>query len=96
MLVDIMPELAAAGGLFLGCLARAILPFLRKKYQAAEAGESVKWEGRYIWTLIFALFVSFVVTTLLLPAFEIPPSNVFPLAFAMGWSAQDITNMMVK
>jgi len=96
MLIDIIPEIATAGGLFFGCLARALLPFFRKKYQAAEAGENIKWEGRYAWTLVFALFTSFIVATLLLPTFDVPPVNVFPLAFAVGWSAQSITNMMVK
>ena len=32
------PEAAAVLGLFMGCLARAILPFFKKKYQEANAG----------------------------------------------------------
>lgn len=95
-MIDIIPEVSAAVGLFLGCFARAILPFFKKKYKDANNGIDVKWEGRYVWTLLFALFASFITATLLLPAFEIPATNIFPLAFAMGWASQDIINMMVK
>lgn len=83
-------EVSAALGLFMGCFARAILPFLKKKYQ--EPQQRMRWEGRYTWTLLFAIFVSFVEATFLLPAFEIPADNVFPLAFIMGWSSLDIIN----
>jgi hypothetical protein len=88
------PEVATALGLFMGCLARALLPFLKKKYQEAEAG--IRWEGRYTWTLLFSIFMSFVAATFLLPAFEIPATNVFPLAFIMGWSSLDIVNGLAK
>jgi hypothetical protein len=88
------PEAAAALGLFMGCLARAILPFLKKKYQEADAG--ITWEGRYTWTLLFSIFMSFVAATFLLPTFDIPPTNVFPLAFIMGWSSLDIVNGLAK
>lgn len=95
MLEMIPVELLAAGGLFLGCFARAILPFLKKKYQETD-DVAIRWEGRYTWTLVFALFASFVVAVLLFPSFDIPDTNAFPLAFAMGWTSQDIINMMVK
>jgi len=88
------PEVAAALGLFMGCLARAVLPFLKKKYQEAEAG--IRWENRYTWTLVFSIFMSFVGATFLLPAFDIPANNVFPLAFIMGWSSLDIVNGLAK
>jgi hypothetical protein len=88
---DFIPvEVAAALGLFMGCLARALLPFFKKKYQ--EDQPSLRWEPRYTWTLIFSVFMSFVAATFLLPAFEIPSANVFPLAFVMGWSSLDIVN----
>jgi len=88
------PEVAAALGLFMGCLARAVLPFLKKKYPEAEAG--IRWQNRYTWTLVFSIFMSFVAATFLLPAFEIPANNVFPLAFIMGWSSLDIVNGLAK
>ena len=92
---DFIPvEVAAALGLFMGCLARALLPFLKKKYQ--EPAPGLRWEGRYTWTLLFSIFMSFVAATFLLPAFEIPPDNVFPLAFITGWSSLDIINGLAK
>ena len=95
-MIDIPVEISVAIGLFLGCLARALLPFFKKRAKAAEQDELVKWESRYIWTIIFAIFSAFIVATFLFPSVEIPATNAFPVAFAMGWSAQDITNMMVK
>lgn len=89
-------EILAALGIFSACLARTVIPFLRKKAEAVEKGQIVKWENRFLWTLIFAIFVSIVSTMLILPAFEIPSSFVFPMAFAYGWAAQDITNKVVK
>ncbi len=96
-MLDMIPvEVLAAGGLFLGCFSRAILPFLKKKYEEASKGISIKWEGRYTWTFVFAIFTSFVTAMLLFPSFDIPSTNVFPLAFAMGWASQDILNTLVK
>jgi hypothetical protein len=92
---DFIPvEVATAFGLFMGCLARAILPFLKKKCQEANPG--LRWENRYTWTLVFSVFMSFVAATFLLPGFEIPADNVFPLAFIMGWSSLDIVNGLAK
>lgn len=88
------PEVAAALGIFMGCLARAILPFLKKKYQEPDAG--IRWEGRYTWTLIFSIFISFVAATFMLPTFQIPLTNIFPLAFITGWSSLDIVNGLAK
>jgi hypothetical protein len=94
---DFIPvELAAAMGLFMGCLARALLPFFKKKYQEADAGTSIRWENRYTWTLVFSTFMSFVAATFLLPTFEIPATNIFSLAFIMGWSSLDIVNGLAK
>jgi hypothetical protein len=92
---DLIPaEAAAALGLFMGCLARAVLPFLKKKYQ--EEQPTIRWENRYTWTLIFSVFISFVAATILLPTFETPATHVFPLAFIMGWSSLDIVNGLAK
>jgi hypothetical protein len=89
-------EVIAALGIFFGCLSRAILPFLRKKAEAVKAGQQVKWEGRYVWTIIFTLFVAMISTMLLLPTFNIPSEYIFPYAFTFGWAAQDIVNKVAK
>ncbi|HEU65178.1 MAG TPA: hypothetical protein ENN57_00750 [Chloroflexi bacterium] len=92
----ILPEVAAAVGLFSGCLIRALSPFLRKRYREAKEGKDVKWEPRYAWTLVFALIGSFVATMFILPNFDIPSTNIFPIAFVAGWAAQDILNELVE
>ena len=89
-------EVVAGFGIFLGCLARAVLPFFRKKAEAVKANESVKWEGRYLWTIIFAVFVSFIATMMVLPSFQIPAQYLFPSAFLHGWAALDIVNKVAK
>jgi uncharacterized membrane protein YbjE (DUF340 family) len=85
-------EIIIALGIFLGCLLRAILPYLKKKHEAVQAGQQIQWESRYVWTLCFTLVVSLITTILIIPTFQIPLENAFPLAFAFGWASQDIVN----
>jgi hypothetical protein len=91
-------ELVAGFGIFLGCFGRAMLPFFRKKAECVKAGDHVgcKWQRRYLWTIIFAVFVSFIATMMILPSFQIPPQYLFPNAFFHGWAAQDIINKVAK
>lgn len=89
-------EVIAGVGIFLGCFARAMFPFFRKKAEAAKNAEVVKWENRYLWTIIFAVFVSVITTFTILPGFQIPTEFVFPGAFLEGWAVQDIVNKVAK
>jgi hypothetical protein len=89
-------EIAIASGLFLGCLARALLPFLKKQAEAGERGEVIRWEKRYTWTIVLAVVVSMVAAVLIFPTIDIPNSNVFPLTFAIGWGSTDMLNTLVK
>ena len=91
-----MIELIVGIGLFLGCAMRALLPFFKKQAEAAEKGEAVKWEKRYVWTIIFAFITAFVAAMFIFPTFDIPSANAFPLAFAFGWASQDIINKVAK
>jgi len=94
-----MPEdLGAYAGLFLGCLARALLPYLRRAREEAEQGKELKWEHRYTLSLVFALAVSLVAATLLLPSLQVPPGargGILPAAFAAGWGAHDLLNQVM-
>ena len=83
------------GGIFAGCVMRAVVPFLKKQAAAAEGGQAFKWETRYIWTILFALALSMVSAVYLFPTFAIPETFVFPAAFVYGWTSQDITNKVV-
>jgi len=91
----IPPEVAVALGLFAGCLCRALLPFLKKQTEAAQQGKNLKWQSRYTWTLVFAIFAAFVAATILFPTVQVPVVNAFPISFVVGWSSQDILNTFV-
>ena len=91
-----MTEFAAIIGIFFGCLSRSMLPFLRKKHQEAQQGNEMKWEKRYTWTIVFSVFISCIATMLVLPSFNVPYENIFPLAFATGWATEDILNTLAK
>jgi len=90
-----MEEGLALGGIFLGCLMRALLPFLKKKAEAAENNEEFKWDTKYIYTILFSLAFAMVTAVLLFPAFNIPTGGIFPLAFTFGYTSQDLTNKVV-
>jgi len=89
-------EIIALVGIFFGCFARTLFPFLKKRYEAAQSEQQVKWEHRYTVTIIFNLFVAMTTAILMLPAFQMPPSGVFPVAFTFGWASQDIMNKVAK
>ena len=95
--MEIIPiEVVAGFGIFLGCLGRAMFPFLRKQAEAAERNETIRWERRYWWTLGFSIVIAFVATMMILPGFEIPGESVFPVAFLEGWAIEDIVNKVAK
>jgi H+/Cl- antiporter ClcA len=89
-------QIIAGLGIFFGCFGRAMFPFLKKKAAADKNGGQVKWEGRYIWTILFAIAVSFVATMFILPTLQIPNQYVFQIAFMQGWAAEDIINKIAK
>jgi len=91
-----MTEIVTGIGIFMGCLLRAVLPYLRKKHEAVQAGQQVKWENRYVWTIVFSIVIALITTMLILPSFQVPIDYIFPLAFAYGWASQDIVNKIAK
>lgn len=89
-------QLLAFVGIFLGCFARAILPFLKKLNQQAEAENPPPWKWRYCWSGLVALLVSGIAAMVVLPSFQIPDAGMFPLACAFGWAATDVLNTMIS
>ena len=89
-------QIIAGLGIFFGCFGRAMLPFLKKKAEAAKNGGAVRWEGRYMWTILFAIGISLVATMFILPTLRIPTEFVFPNSFLLGWAAEDIINKIAK
>lgn len=87
-------EILAGLGIFFGCFGRAMLPFLKKRAEGTKG--QIKWEGRYTWTVLFAVGISFVATMFILPTLRIPSEYIFPIAFMQGWAAEDIINKIAK
>ena len=83
-------------GIFLGCFARAVLPFLKKLKQYSESETPVQWQWRYMWSPFVSLMLSGITAAVVLPSFNLPDGVVFPLAFSVGWTSTDIFNTMIS
>ena len=79
------PEIVALMGIFLGILARSLLPYLRKTIQE---GKDLTWDNKYTATAI----ISAIITLLTFPAFRAAtqltladPLILFTTAFIYGF-----------
>jgi len=82
-------------GVFMGCLARTTLPFLRK----AKENPDIKFEFRYLVTFGFNVMASLIASMLLLPTIQVSDgtmSTIFTTAFIAGWGAQDLLNNILS
>ena len=87
-------EYVAFIGIFLGCLMRTILPYLRKLKHV----KNLKFEGKYAVSMIFSVVVSFVASMLLFGTFQIPEGSTFFVlvsGFTVGWASNDILNEII-
>lgn len=57
-------------GIFLGVLARLLIPWLRKLQQ----GEKLKFDPRYLYSSLASLVLGFILTLVLFPRFEVAGS----------------------
>ena len=93
-------ELLAFVGVLLGCLARSIMPFLRKLRRAAEQGRIICWDHRYTATLAASAFLSLAAAALIMPSLALPgpisPIAAFCLAFAIGFGSNGFLNELAK
>jgi hypothetical protein len=83
------------GGIFLGCLARTLIPWLKKRKEAAKTGEAIKFDNSFLITLALGLAVSMTTAMLVYPQFVLAEGVAFPAAFIFGYGAQDLTNGLV-
>lgn len=90
------PTIVAFIGLFLGCLARVALPFLRKAKEAADAGQPIKFELRYLITAIFSVVIAVIEAMILFPTFNLPAESALVVAFLFGWANTDVLNEIVS
>lgn len=86
-------------GIFTGVLFRTLLPYLRKLKEAEQDGRELPFDLKYLYTALFSLLVSFIVTMLIFPAFVVPDVAVpylFAMAFSFGYTSNGITNEIIS
>lgn len=83
--IVLSPELISLLGIFLGLLARSMLPFLRKIY---KEGKDITWDNKYTALLL----ISAIITLLTFPGFRAvtnmslaDPYGLFITAFGFGF-----------
>lgn len=83
--------------IFLGCLARSLIPYMRKMKEARATGQPLKWDNTYTITTAFAIVTAGIAALLILPTAQAAnPRMLFPLAFGAGWASQDVLNTIAK
>ena len=97
-----MEELAIFLGVFLGCLARSLVPFMRKLSKFAKwEGKPFTWDHHYTASMIVAIFVGFVASMFVLPT-AIAEHGLgggllaFAGAFLIGFGSNGIVNEIMK
>jgi len=83
------PLIVAFTGIFLGCLCRTVLPYLRK----ARENPQIKFELKYLVVFAISLISSFIAAITLFATFTIPETAVpyvFASAFVAGFGANDL------
>jgi len=95
-----MEDILIFMGILLGCLARSLLPFMRKLRRAAEEGRVITWDHRYTATFLIAFFTASAVAFLTTPSISLTdpmsPLLVFCTAFAIGFGSNGVLNELVK
>jgi len=94
-----MEELLVFLGVLMGCLARSLVPFMRKLGRMAKEGRSLAWDHRYTASLIVSLFVGFVASMMVLQ--NVPPGlgggmMAFCGSFILGFGSNSAVNEVMK
>ena len=98
--MNLDPIYVALLAIFFGILSRTLLPYLRKRREAAkkEPTEILAFDAVYLETAIYSLIVSMIATILIFPAYaipDVPAVYVFASAFAYGWMSNDVINEVI-
>ncbi len=88
------------GGIFLGVLARAFFPWVRK----LRSGKLAHFSKRYLYSAIGSVIAGMIVTVLIFPKFEVtaigqgPEAGVrlFAMAFGFGFGWHAIVDEVAK
>lgn len=85
-------------GVFVGVLLRTLLPYIRKLKEAEGDTKQLAFDIKYVGTAIFAMIISFVVSALIFPTFEIPETYnvyIFLQSFTFGYASNDLINEVI-
>jgi len=88
------------GGIFLGVLARAFFPWVRK----LRSGKATHFSKRYLYSAIGSVIAGMIVTVLIFPKFDIAVAGqgaegavrLFAMAFGFGFGWHAIVDEVAK
>jgi len=86
-------------GVLLGCLARSLVPFMRKLGKMAREGKALAWDHRYTASMAVSLFVGFVAAMFVAPAVPMGLGagiTAFCTAFIVGFGSNSVVNEVMK
>lgn len=81
----------------MGCLFRALIPFIRKVRDAHKTNKEFKWDFDYTWTLILSVFIALFSALVGFSNFALPVDDVGKLklvsiGFAYGAGLTSVIN----
>lgn len=83
-------------------LGRTGLPYLRKWKDAAENGQELPFDRKYLYTAVFSIVGSIIIGILLFPTIigSVPSDAtgiaIFASAFGLAWASNDIINQIIS
>lgn len=90
------PIYVALLGVFFGVLYRTVNPYLKKRREAREKGESLPFDLDYLITALEALVTAAAITIFIFPGLQIETAQamiyVFCNGFAYGFTANHMLN----
>jgi hypothetical protein len=97
--MELTPEVIAFIGVFLGCLARTVLPYLKKARDAATENKPFKFDYKFAITSVVAFIESIVVSILLFTKVPIDVSisgvYLFISSFSWAYTTNDFINTSI-
>lgn len=97
--MEISAELIVFIGVFLGCLIRTVLPYIKKERELAEQGKTLKFDYKFALTGILAFLESVTVALTLFTKVPVDvtlsPFYLFVSSFTFAYTSNDIINTAV-
>lgn len=75
--------------LFVGILARIIVPFLVERREEPE----LSWDMKYVWPQVISFIIIALMLPVIVPNLESIADLTYQVAFLAGWAAGDIGNV---